>query len=84
MGKNKERQKGGKNGKKWIRPFAFFCFYFVFSICFVFAFILFYFRCLRGKKSEKNMQMDNSIFFTFFSLFVFPFFSFFFFWLLFF
>ena len=43
-GEKKERQKGIKMGKKWICPFAFFFgIVFAFSICILFAFILFFF-----------------------------------------
>ena len=45
--------KKGNNGKQtWTCPFAFFCTYFVFSICFCFAFILF----LPGKKQTCEIK----------------------------
>ena len=48
-GKKKERQNGKNNGKKNC-PFAFFCIYFAFSMCFVFAFILLvFFPCKKQK-----------------------------------
>ena len=88
-GEKKERQKGIKMGKIWICPFAFFFgIVFAFSICILFAFILFFFfggglfanffpfwLNRTNRKSKQKCKWTSSFFPMFFPLFDCPFFS---------
>ena len=87
MGKKGTSKREKQPGKKMDLSICIFvAFISLFLICFVFAFILLFFCFFPGKKqpkktnreskiNAKKMQMDKSIVFPSFSLFVFPLFS---------
>ena len=65
MGEKRNVKKVEKNGKKWTCPFAFFCTYFAFSICFFdFFFVLFclffcFFPKINAKKANRKSKINE-------------------------